>query len=63
MDFRKKILLEAVKKAGNINSELVLTKILIEGRPSDRIVDTAKQQECDLIVVGSRGLGGITEFF
>ena len=63
MDFRKKILLDAVKKAKNKNSELVVTKILAEGRPSDKIVETAKEQKCDLIVIGSRGLGGIKEFF
>ena len=63
MDFRKKILLNALKKARNTNSELVVTKILAEGRPSDKIVETAKEQQCDLIVIGSRGLGGIKEFF
>lgn len=63
MDFRKKILSDALKKARNSNSELVVTKILAEGRPSDKIVETAKEQQCDLIVIGSRGLGGIKEFF
>lgn len=63
MDFRKKILSDALKKARNTNSELVVTKILAEGRPSDKIVETAKEQQCDLIVIGSRGLGGIKEFF
>ena len=63
MDFRKKILLDAVKKAKNTNSELAVTQILAEGRPTDKIVETAKEQQCDLIVIGSRGLGGIKEFF
>jgi len=63
VEFRKKILLDALKKAKNTNSELVVTKILAEGRPSDKIVETAKEQQCDLIVIGSRGLGGIKEFF
>jgi len=63
MDFRKKILSNALKKARDTNSELVVTTILAEGRPSDKIVETAKEQKCDLIVIGSRGLGGIKEFF
>ena len=63
VEFRKKILLDALKKAKNTNSELVVTKILAEGRPSDKIVETAKEQQCDLMVIGSRGLGGIKEFF
>ena len=63
IDFRKKILLEAVKKARNFKSGLVVSKKLVEGRPSDKIVETAKEEECDLIVIGSRGLGGIKEFF
>lgn len=34
-----------------------------EGAPGERIVHTAKEQQCDLIVIGSRGLTGIKEFF
>ena len=40
----------------------VSTKIL-EGRPADKIVETAKDDKTDLIVMGSRGIGGIREFF
>ena len=36
---------------------------LVEGRPSDRIVETAKEGNFDIIVMGSRGLGGVKEFF
>jgi nucleotide-binding universal stress UspA family protein len=36
---------------------------LVEGRPADKIVETAKNGNFDLVVVGSRGLGGIKEFF
>jgi len=32
----------------------------MEGRPSATIVDEAEKNEMDLIVIGSRGLGGIT---
>ena len=33
---------------------------LMEGRPSATIVDEAENNDMDLIVIGSRGLGGIT---
>ena len=33
---------------------------LMEGRPSATIVDEAENKDMDLIVIGSRGLGGIT---
>jgi len=36
---------------------------LVEGRPSNKIVETAKEGNCDIIVMGSRGLGTIKEFF
>lgn len=34
--------------------------ILLEGRPSSTIVEEAEKNQADLIVVGSRGLGGIS---
>jgi len=36
---------------------------MVEGRPSDEIVETAKEGNFDIVVMGSRGLGGIKEFF
>ena len=33
---------------------------LMEGRPSATIVDEAENNDIDLIVIGSRGLGGLT---
>ena len=44
-------------------AEIRFTTKLVEGRPADKIVETAKLESCDLIVIGSRGLGGIKEFF
>lgn len=35
----------------------------MEGRPSERIVEVAKEGKFDVIVMGSRGLGGIKGFF
>jgi len=40
--------------------ELEADKELLEGRPSSTIVEKAEKDEYDLIVIGSRGLGGIT---
>ena len=33
------------------------------GHPSERIIALAKKEKCDSIVLGSRGLSGIAEFF
>jgi len=33
--------------------------ILMEGRPSATIVDVAEKEGCDMIVMGSRGMGGL----
>jgi nucleotide-binding universal stress UspA family protein len=33
------------------------------GQPGERIVHTAREQQCDLIIMGSRGLTGIKEIF
>ena len=61
--FHEKILLEALKKAKKISPKIRASKQLLQGRPADKIVETAKEGSFDLIVVGSRGLGGIKEFF
>jgi nucleotide-binding universal stress UspA family protein len=41
-------------------SNVELNTILMEGRPSSTIVEAAEEQDVDLIVIGSRGIGGIT---
>ena len=40
--------------------DLVVTTKLMEGRPSALIVEEAEEEHIDLIVIGSRGIGGIT---
>ena len=57
-----KVLLEALKRVGEIKPNLKVTTILIEGRPADVIVEIAQERNFDIIVMGSRGLGGIKEF-
>ena len=59
----EKVLSEALKKAKKIKPKVKVSTKLVEGRPSDRIVETAKEGNFDIIVIGSRGLGGIKEFF
>lgn len=61
-DFHERVLSEALKKAKNFNSGLKITKKLLQGRPADRIVETAREIGCDIIILGSRGLGGIKGF-
>ncbi len=53
--------LEEAKK--DINDHFPDMKIeikLLEGRPSSTIVSAAEEYDADLIVIGSRGIGGIT---
>jgi nucleotide-binding universal stress UspA family protein len=38
------------------------TYVLRQGQPAFELLEYAKEQGCDLIVMGSRGLGGIREF-
>lgn len=57
-----KMLVEALKKAKNLKPDLNVSKKLEEGRPLDKIIETAKVGNFDLIVMGHRGLSGIKEF-
>jgi nucleotide-binding universal stress UspA family protein len=61
-NFHKKILLDALNKTKKRRPKIKVSIKLLEGRPADRIVETAKNGAFDLIVIGSRGLGGIKEF-
>jgi nucleotide-binding universal stress UspA family protein len=59
----EKMLAEALKKAKHSKPGLTISKLLINGRPADEIVKLANQDKFDLIVMGSRGMGRIKEFF
>jgi nucleotide-binding universal stress UspA family protein len=61
--FHEKVLSEALKKAKKLNADLKVSKELLQGRAADTVVETAQKGAFDLIVIGSRGLGGIKEFF
>ena len=55
-----KSLEEAEQDIKNHYPKLILETKLMEGKPSATIVDEAENNDMDLIVIGSRGLGGIT---
>lgn len=58
----QRILSEAANIAKNKQPDLKVETRLEEGRPSDVIVEIAKEEDVDLIVMGSRGMGGIVGF-
>ena len=58
----KRILSEAAKTVKNKNPDMKVETRLEEGRPSDVIVEVAQEEDVDLIVMGSRGMGGIVGF-
>lgn len=54
------ILNNAIQKLLEKEPNIKLQSRLEKGRPADIIVEIAKEEDVDLIVIGSRGLGGIT---
>ena len=58
----QRILSEAVNIVKNNQPDMKVETRLEEGRPSDVIVEIAKEEDVDLIVMGSRGMGGIVGF-
>ncbi|MFH0748559.1 MAG: universal stress protein [Candidatus Bathyarchaeota archaeon] len=59
----EKMLSETLTNAKKTKPGLNISSKQVEGRPSNKIVEAAKEGNFDLIVMGSRGLGGIEEFF
>lgn len=57
----KTVLSEALKRAQEKKSKLKISVRLLKGRPADKIVQTAKEGNFDIIVLGSRGLSGVKE--
>jgi len=58
----QRILSEAANIVKNKHLEIKVETQLLKGRPSYVIVETAKEEDVDLIVMGSRGMGGIIGF-
>jgi nucleotide-binding universal stress UspA family protein len=59
----RKMLSEALRKARRVKPDLKMSTKLKEGRPSDKIVETAREGNFDIIIMGHRGLGRVKEFF
>jgi nucleotide-binding universal stress UspA family protein len=51
---------EAEEDINEAFPDLVVVTKLMEGRPSAIVVEEAEEENIDLIVIGSRGIGGIT---
>ncbi|HIH89557.1 TPA: universal stress protein [Candidatus Bathyarchaeota archaeon] len=51
---------DAMKGLKEHYPKLATEAILLEGRPSAKIVEQAEKNQADLIVMGSRGIGGIS---
>jgi len=59
--YHEKVLTEALQRAKELKPELEVSTRLVEGRPAEIIIETAREGNFDLIVIGSRGLGGISQ--
>lgn len=55
----EQILTDAVQHAKSVHPHLTIAQTLIQGRPADKIVEIASTRNIDLIIMGSRGIGGI----
>jgi len=55
----KRILSESESIAKDSRPDVNLRVLLKEGKPKDVIVDTADEEGVDMIVMGSRGIGGV----
>jgi universal stress protein A len=47
-----------VRRAAGMADDLSVTLITVAGKPSKEIVKVAERHDCDLIVIGYRGVGG-----
>jgi nucleotide-binding universal stress UspA family protein len=57
----EKLLAEALKKAKDANPNLTISTKLVEGSVTDSILIEAEKGNFDIIVMGHRGLGGVTK--
>jgi nucleotide-binding universal stress UspA family protein len=58
----KQVLVEAEKKVKQKKGKFKVSTKLLIGNPGDEIVKLAKDEKFDLIVIGSRGLHGASEW-
>ena len=59
-EFYYNILKDAEEMISMKHPNLNIRTILRKGRPSVTIVDLSEKERCDMIVMGSRGIGGFT---
>jgi nucleotide-binding universal stress UspA family protein len=59
----EKVLSEALKKVKRDKPNLKVSTMLCEGCLADKIIEVADEGKFDLIIMGSRGIGGIKEVF
>ena len=57
--FHEKLLAEAIQSLRSDRGELKASTILRKGNPARNIVEAAREEGVDLIVIGNRGTGGI----
>ena len=57
-----RILAEAVEETKKKHPKIHLNQKLLHGRAGDAIVEASKEEGIDLIVMGCRGLSGVTGF-
>ena len=58
---QEKLLTEALKKAKDAKPNLTVSTKLVEGSVTDSIIIEAEKGHFDIIVMGHRGLGGLTK--
>lgn len=59
----EELLSQTTMQINKEHPQLKVTATLKEGRPADKIIETAKEGDHDIIVMGNRGLGGIKQLF
>jgi nucleotide-binding universal stress UspA family protein len=59
-EYHQRLLQEAADTVANMDPNLKFVTQLEEGLPSTIIVNITEEEDVDLIVIGSRGVGGIT---
>ena len=59
----EELLSQTTMQINKEHPQLKVTTTLKEGRPADKIIETAKEGDHDIIVMGNRGLGGIKQLF
>lgn len=65
-NYHKRVLSTALKIARKVKPNLRVSTKLLEGSPSDKIVEYVREEKCGMVILGGRGLGwraSMKEFF